>query len=106
MRPDRSVLVAKTRTKKNLQENHARVEYRKRVDGNPVVVFQNFMRFSPPFARKYCQAQNRAKHDLRKARVQHWQPVMEQTPYHFAAENGLRDNTTHRGYGKPTQPPP
>src|SRR5580692_7409574 len=58
----------------------------------------------PPVAGENGNAQNRSKHDLREARMEHRQPVMQQLDHYLAAENGLRDDAAHRDHGQPTQP--
>src|SRR6266850_6789642 len=106
MRPDRCVLMAEARAKKNLNKHYDSVKDRERVNRDSASIFKHFMRVCPPLARKNRQTQDCAKHNLGEARMQYWQPVVKQLDYDFPAQDRLRDDSAYCSQCKPTQPPP
>src|SRR5215475_8641879 len=66
----------------------------------------NWLFINPPFAGEYGHAENRSKHDLRKACVQNGKPIMQQANHNLPSKNGLCYDSPHGGKRKPAQPTP
>src|SRR5437016_14376502 len=106
MWPDWNFLVAKPGAQNHLQIDDRSIESGQKMNRGTPAIFQLRLIGNPPFARKYGNAQDRRKDDLREAGMQNGKPVVQQLDDDLTPENRLHGDSANGNRAKPSQPGP